>query len=51
MVETDPGYHEFLQQCCAATVSVILARTECVATRLEGQLALALVLDDHEEDD
>jgi hypothetical protein len=50
VVETDAAYAGFLQQSCTATVGVILARTECVAARLEAQLALALVLDDQEEE-
>ena len=47
VAETDAGYAGFLRQCSEATVGVIVARSECTATRLEAQLALALVLDDY----
>jgi hypothetical protein len=48
VVESDSSYLNFCRQVTTATCERELARTELIATRLEAQLALAMVLDTEE---
>jgi hypothetical protein len=48
VAEIEPEYRNFCRQITEATCQRELARTELIATRLEAQLALAMVLDQEE---